>query len=93
GVPAPIGSLSIGLFLPDHGLAMSRVLSDQLPALELDLPTAIQFLRKENLDRPAGIDNGWTLASHQGHVLGWMKVIQNRINNYYPKNWRIRMEA
>jgi len=32
------------------------------------------------------------LASYQNFSLGWFKKIGNRINNYYPKELRIRME-
>ena len=32
---------------------------------------------------------GWSLACYKSHPLGWMKVLTNRVNNYYPKEWRI----
>ena len=36
--------------------------------------------------------NGWLLARYKGLNLGFMKVIGTRINNYLPKEWRIRMD-
>ena len=35
---------------------------------------------------------GWMLASYQGLGLGWAKGLANRLNNYLPKEWRIRMD-
>ncbi|MFY7840347.1 MAG: methyltransferase RsmF C-terminal domain-like protein [Lacibacter sp.] len=34
---------------------------------------------------------GWALATYNGFGLGWMKLLGNRMNNYYPKEWRILM--
>jgi NOL1/NOP2/fmu family ribosome biogenesis protein len=56
----------------------------------LSTSEALQFLKKENLEINA--PKGWLLATYQGLGLGWMKGLGNRINNYLPKDWRIRME-
>jgi NOL1/NOP2/fmu family ribosome biogenesis protein len=32
---------------------------------------------------------GWTLVQFEGRNLGWIKVLANRSNNYYPTEWRI----
>ncbi|WP_462243937.1 methyltransferase RsmF C-terminal domain-like protein [Ferruginibacter sp.] len=32
---------------------------------------------------------GWALISYRQLSLGWVKILSNRINNYYPKEWRI----
>jgi NOL1/NOP2/fmu family ribosome biogenesis protein len=32
------------------------------------------------------------MVTYEGLPLGWIKNIGNRINNYYPKDWRIRMK-
>jgi NOL1/NOP2/fmu family ribosome biogenesis protein len=34
-------------------------------------------------------DKGWNLIRHCGLNLGWAKVLPNRLNNYYPGEWRI----
>ena len=52
---------------------------------------ALHFLKKENLWE-ADWQRGWTLATFENLPLGWMKVMDNRSNNYLPTNWRIRME-
>ena len=56
---------------------------------EVDLPTALQYLRKEDIrfDAPRG---AWVLIMYQGIALGWVKEAGNRLNNYYPKEWRIK---
>ena len=33
---------------------------------------------------------GWTLIAHNENILGWVKVLANRINNHLPKGWEIR---
>ncbi len=32
---------------------------------------------------------GWALVAYKGRNLGWVKLLSNRLNNYYPKEWRI----
>ncbi|WP_367390502.1 RNA methyltransferase [Lewinella sp. LCG006] len=63
-----------------------------LPHLEVDLETALAFLRKATPPLP-GLPKGWVLLRYQGLNLGWVKGLGNRYNNYYPKQWRIRMEG
>ena len=74
--------------VPDHELAMSIVLQDDLPSIELDQANALRYLRREtiNIDHQA---RGWALIRYGSLPLGWIKILANRINNYYPQNWRI----
>jgi 16S rRNA C967 or C1407 C5-methylase (RsmB/RsmF family)/NOL1/NOP2/fmu family ribosome biogenesis protein len=88
--------LEIGLmkgndFVPSHGLALSNVINKNLPAIELSKENALKFLKREPFDTPE-VSNGWILIRYEGLNLGWIKVIGDRINNYLPKEWRIRME-
>lgn len=88
GLGLEVGSFKHNTFIPSPALALSIALRQDLPALELDLPNALRFLRREI---PA-IDlspKGWVLARHRGLNLGWLKILHKRANNYYPKNWRI----
>jgi NOL1/NOP2/fmu family ribosome biogenesis protein len=78
-------------FIPDHGLAMSDRLVAAARAVELDNAGAMAYLRGDTIQLPQGAHSGWCLASHMGRALGWMKVIGARVNNYYPKEWRVRM--
>lgn len=59
---------------------------------ETDAANALRYLKKEEIgtDAPAG---SWVLITYNGVALGWGKSIGNRLNNYYPKEWRIRMST
>lgn len=83
-----LGSPSAKEFIPDHDLAMSTVIHPQLPAISLTHEQALYYLRKEEVSVPTD-HRGWTLVQYEGHNLGWVKVLANRWNNYYPKGWRI----
>lgn len=91
-----LGQPSVKDFIPEHELALSVLISEQLPAIELSREEAISYLRKDEF--PAASDKlqaaregrrGWSLVRYQGQNLGWVKVLPNRVNNYYPKEWRI----
>ena len=49
---------------------------------------ALQYLRREEVKVETDL-KGWVLAEYEGIPLGWMKVLANRVNNYYPREWRI----
>ena len=78
-------------FIPDHALALSVALAPAVQRVEVSAQTALQFLKKENVIL-ADAPKGWLLLTHQGLGLGWAKNLGNRVNNYLPKEWRIRME-
>lgn len=75
---------------PDHALAMSGWLNNELLSVELTEEQAIQYLRKREISYEF-IERGWIVLTFRGRVLGWIKSMGNRYNNYYPKEWRIRM--
>ncbi|QBR10779.1 MULTISPECIES: methyltransferase RsmF C-terminal domain-like protein [unclassified Sphingobacterium] len=77
--------------VPSHDLAMSVLQAKDISSAEIGLADAQNFLRKEPLDPalfPAGM-KGWCLVKYKGISLGWVKVLGNRVNNYYPKEIRI----
>ena len=90
GLGLTMGTFKGDDFIPAHALALSTALTANVPRLELTASEALLFLKKENLALNA--PKGWLLATHQGLGLGWVKGLGNRINNYLPKDWRIRME-
>ncbi len=83
-----MGKLAGDSLLPEHELALSTLISRDLPGVSLSKEEAVRYLRKEEILVDTGI-RGWALAQYEGQNLGWMKVLANRINNYYPKEWRI----
>ncbi|WP_242918879.1 methyltransferase RsmF C-terminal domain-like protein [Pontibacter liquoris] len=77
---------------PLQPLALSQHLNKAaFQVADLDLAQALHYLRKEDIQLPTS-GNAWLLMQYQNLPLGWAKLIGNRINNYYPKEWRIRME-
>ena len=76
-------------WIPEQGLATSFLLQPQLPLHELSKDDALAFLKKETM-APDQFPKGFCWVGHQGFGLGWIKSLGNRVNNYYPKEWRVR---
>lgn len=74
--------------IPDPALALSLLTSENVPRLELTQEQALDYVRKDEL-RLEGAPRGWALVTYGRHGLGWVKVLEGRINNYYPKPWRV----
>lgn len=75
---------------PTVGLGLSPYLvKDNFHHVSLSLEQALSFLRKEDIHEPEW-PIGWVLASFQGVSIGWLKVMPNRANNYWPTHWRFR---
>lgn len=55
---------------------------------ELDLDTALRYLSRQDFMFEG--ENGMNLLRYEGLPLGWAKKMPNRVNNYYPQEWRIR---
>ncbi len=84
-----IGKLAGRDLVPDHELALSIMVNkDAVLQTELDHDQAIQYLRRDNLMIDT-TEKGWSLMTYKGQVLGWAKLLPDRINNYYPKELRI----
>jgi 16S rRNA C967 or C1407 C5-methylase (RsmB/RsmF family)/NOL1/NOP2/fmu family ribosome biogenesis protein len=74
-------------FIPSHELALSMLPLQTIASVELDKEAALQYLKRKDFTVSAA--KGWTLVKYGGLPLGWIKVLPNRINNYYPTEWRI----
>jgi 16S rRNA C967 or C1407 C5-methylase (RsmB/RsmF family)/NOL1/NOP2/fmu family ribosome biogenesis protein len=86
-----LGTLRREVFVPSHELALSHVLHGDVPSVELSKEDAIMYLKKSPFDLESDLQ-GWAIMRYQGVNLGWAKILKNRINNYYPTDWRIRMQ-
>ncbi|HNL83399.1 MAG TPA: RNA methyltransferase, partial [Chitinophagaceae bacterium] len=82
-----IGEVKGKDFVPHHELAISNISLSNIATLELNKEDALKFLAKKELD--INTNKGLTLITFNGLGLGWIKVLHNRINNYYPNEWRI----
>ncbi len=83
-----MGELIRDKLIPDHALAMSTFVSTDIIRTELDFDSAIRYLQRGELSVNANV-KGWGLVTFQNHALGWINALPNRINNYYPKEFRI----
>jgi 16S rRNA C967 or C1407 C5-methylase (RsmB/RsmF family)/NOL1/NOP2/fmu family ribosome biogenesis protein len=74
--------------IPDHELALSLYLSENINRRELTREEAISYLRRDEFTLDQA-QKGWSLMTFENLGLGWAKILQNRINNYYPKELKI----
>jgi NOL1/NOP2/sun family putative RNA methylase len=82
------GTLIRNELIPAHELAVSNIIGASIPRYEVDKETALQYLRREEI-KIESEQKRWVLLTHYQLPIGWVKIISNRINNYYPAAWRI----
>ena len=87
-----IGQNIKGKIKYSHELAFSHELKkDAFELIEVSYEDAIRFLQKKVLSEVPNIKS-WGLITFQNQPLGWVKKVGGRLNNYYPKEFRIRKE-
>ncbi|HEY1009707.1 MAG TPA: RNA methyltransferase, partial [Daejeonella sp.] len=74
--------------VPNHELALSLILNENVQRVDVTREQAISYLKRDELKLETDI-RGWALICYQGHALGWAKMLGNRMNNYFPKEMRI----
>lgn len=84
------GTLKGDIIIPSHDLALSIHINPAIERYELDKEKALHYLKGETIAVDSDF-KGWCLATFEGLSLGWMKLIKGRMNNYYPKSSRIKM--
>lgn len=83
-----VGSIKGTDLVPAHDLALCHWTALPYEEVSVDLPTALAFLRRTDFTLTTS-NKGWTCLSYLNIRLGWVKILPNRINNYYPNSWRI----
>jgi 16S rRNA C967 or C1407 C5-methylase (RsmB/RsmF family)/NOL1/NOP2/fmu family ribosome biogenesis protein len=83
-----IGEMMGKKMVPSHALAMSHLAAGTIKSMALDLQQAIAYLQRKDPGIMPG-NKGWQLVSYEDHSLGWVNVLANRVNNYYPGELRI----
>lgn len=78
-------------WIPSHEWALSTLPKNGFQTVDLPKEQALEFLRK-NDPNLAEMPIGWVLVTYENLPIGWIKNLGNRINNYYPKEWRIRLQ-
>ncbi|WP_209331056.1 methyltransferase RsmF C-terminal domain-like protein [Lunatimonas salinarum] len=86
-----LGEMNHNSWIPSHEWALSILPKHRVSKVDVSLDQALSFLRKETFPLEQA-PSGWVLVTYLGHALGWVKNLGSRINNYYPKEWRIRMD-
>ncbi|OYZ01398.1 MAG: hypothetical protein B7Y37_06930 [Sphingobacteriia bacterium 28-36-52] len=83
-----IGEFKGNALVPSHEWAVSVLPKNGFSILPVNKEQALLFLKRGNfISDNASI--GWNWVQFDAVVLGLVKVLPNRINNYYPAEWRI----
>lgn len=83
-----IGEIIRDKLVPDHALALSGIFTGNINRIELDYDQAILYLKKKDISILPE-KKGWSIVCFKNNQLGWVNVLPNRVNNYYPKMLRI----
>lgn len=91
-VGTEIGEIINKKLIPAHSLAMSPFLNLAIfERIEVDESQAILYLSRKEFNIQSD-SLGWKLICFKGMPIGFIKHLGNRWNNYYPQQWRIRMD-
>lgn len=85
------GEIKGNSLIPHHELAMSTLINKNIFKIKLTAEEALQYLRKKEIFIYTTQKNR-VLCTYNSFPLGWAKILHNRVNNYYPTEWRIRKE-
>lgn len=84
-----IGQFFHGKIKPSHSLSVfHRFNRDAINCVELQENEVLEFLRKNTLAAELFLE-GMNLICYKNHNIGFVKRIGNRVNNLYPKEYRI----
>lgn len=83
-----IGEVMKEKLVPEHALALSNLVAEVIPKLPLTYDEAIRYLQKSDAGLTPNV-KGWQMITYENHNLGWINALNNRVNNYYPKEFRI----
>ena len=64
----------------------------KVPSIGLDYLNAIKYLQRQDADINSQ-KAGWQIITYDNKNLGWVNVLPNRVNNYYPKELRILKQS
>jgi 16S rRNA C967 or C1407 C5-methylase (RsmB/RsmF family)/NOL1/NOP2/fmu family ribosome biogenesis protein len=79
-------------FIPSHALSLSTDFVCEQRA-EVGKEHALAYLRRDTLPREVFGAPGRTAVTYEGLVLGWVNVLPNRINNYFPTALRVLKQS
>lgn len=86
-----LATLKHDKLIPEHAAALAVDLNkNHFKQLGVTEDDALRYLRKEPMQIQS-TGKGYALVMFNGLPLGWVNMLDNRMNNLYPKEWRIRM--
>lgn len=85
-----IGEIKGGKLIPDHDLALAEITGEKVPVIPLDHEQSMRYLSRDELHMETGELRDWAIVAFEGRHLGWVKVLDNRVNNHLPKQLKIR---
>jgi len=89
----PVATLKGKDTVPAHELVLSSVLNiSGFGFTDINFEEALKYLRKEEIKLHTK-ETGWQIVRFRNTPIGLVKNIGTRVNNYYPKEWRIRMQT
>ncbi len=82
-------------YIPSAESAMSLCIDKgAYRAVGLTKDDALKFLHGDtNISLPTDVPTGWIMVCYDGLGLGYVKNVGRRVNNYYPREWRIKMSV
>jgi NOL1/NOP2/sun family putative RNA methylase len=83
-----IGKIMGKDLVPNHELAASLLNNPNTHRINLSHDQSISYLKREELKLELAY-KGWALMCFEDYPLGWAKILDNRLNNYFPKEIRI----
>ncbi|MBK7231787.1 MAG: hypothetical protein IPH93_05890 [Saprospiraceae bacterium] len=89
----PLATLKGKDWVPHHALCMSIETKEQIPSLLFEKNQALDYLRgliSNDLENSKNINTKWLMVHFKDVTLGWIKLNEQIIKNYYPKELRIR---
>ncbi len=90
GLGLPVFSKQKNLLLPNEFLVFHQAFNKNgLPSVELEWDKALSYLSLNTVETVAS-GNEFVYVSFNNIPLGLAKRVANRLNNHFPKNWKIR---
>lgn len=83
-----LGTLKKNRFEPGLALALALDPSEASQVLELDLEQWRTYVHGDTLPIKGTYQNGWYLLVCQGHTIGWGKLVNGTLKNFFPKGLR-----
>lgn len=86
-----LGQVIRAELIPEHAFALSNIKTESFESISLNKEDAIKYLQKKDFPIDTQL-KGWSLIKYEDATLGFAKLMGNRMNNNYPKEWRIKSE-